>query len=58
MRYELEAYQKKNPDFIYGNPTSIEVSGQDEDIEVGPSGRVQDEEVQIEEPRDFKSGVA
>ncbi len=27
MRQKLEAYQKDFPKFIYGNPTSIEVSG-------------------------------
>jgi hypothetical protein len=38
MRYKLEAYQKKIPNFIYGSPTIIEVSSQDEDIEIRPSG--------------------
>jgi hypothetical protein len=38
LRYKLEAYQKKIPNFICGNPTSIEVLGQDEEIETGPSG--------------------
>jgi hypothetical protein len=27
LRYKLEAYQKNFPNFIYGNPTSIELSG-------------------------------
>jgi hypothetical protein len=50
MRYKLKAYQKNFPDFIYGNPTSIEVSSQDEETKVGPSGTAQKEEVQTEEP--------
>ncbi len=31
LRYKLEAYQKANPNFIYGNPTSTKVSSQDEE---------------------------
>jgi len=38
LRYKLEAYQKNFPDFIYGCPISIEVSSQDEETKVGPSG--------------------
>jgi hypothetical protein len=56
MRYKLEAYQKNFPNFICGNPTSTEVSGQDEETEVGPSEIAQEEEVQIEESHDLKSG--
>ncbi len=37
LRYNLEVYQKKFLDFIYGNLTSIEVSGQDEKTKVRPS---------------------
>jgi hypothetical protein len=33
LRYKLEVYQKKNSDFICGNPTNTEESGQDEEIE-------------------------
>jgi hypothetical protein len=36
----LEAYQKNFPNFIYGNPTSIKVLGQDEEIEAWPNGIV------------------
>jgi hypothetical protein len=50
LMYKLEAYQKNFPNFIYFNPTSIEVSGQDEETEVGPSGIVQEEEVQTKDP--------
>jgi len=50
--------KKKFQFFIYGTPTSIKVSGQDEDLEVRPSGTTQEEEVQIEKPQDLKSGVA
>jgi hypothetical protein len=40
LKYKLEAYQKNFPDFIYGSLISIEVLGQDEEIEVGPSGTI------------------
>jgi hypothetical protein len=50
LRYKLESYQKKIPDFIYGNLTSIEISGQDEEIEARPTGTTQDEEVDTEDP--------
>jgi hypothetical protein len=45
----LEVYQKNFLDFICDNPASIEVSSQDEEIEVGPNGIIQEEEVQTEE---------
>jgi hypothetical protein len=45
LKYKLEAYQKKILDFIYGNPTSIEVSCQDEGTKVGPNGTTYEEEV-------------
>jgi len=41
----LEVYQKNFKDFIYGSSTSIEVLDHDEEIEVRPSGIVQEEEV-------------
>jgi hypothetical protein len=47
LKYKLEVYQKNFLDFIYGNPTSVEVSGQGEEIEAWPDGIVQEEEVQI-----------
>jgi hypothetical protein len=34
----LEVYQKNFLDFICGNPTSIEVLGQDKETETWPSG--------------------
>ncbi len=37
IRYKLEAYQKKIPDFIYDSPTSTEVLNQYEETEVGPT---------------------
>jgi hypothetical protein len=43
LRYKLEAYQNNFPNFICGNPTSIKISSQDEEIEVGPNGIVQEE---------------
>jgi len=46
LKYKLEAHQKKFPNFIYGSPISTEVSGHDEEIEVGPNGIAQKEEVQ------------
>ncbi len=57
MRYKLEAYQKNFPNFIYGNLINTKVSGQDEEIKVRPNGIVKEEEVQIEEPQDLKSGA-
>jgi len=55
LRYKLEAYQKNFLDFIYGNPTSIKVSGHNERKEAGPDGIVQEEEVKTKEPQDLKS---
>ncbi len=57
LKYKLEAYQKNFPDFICGSLTSIEALGQDEEDEAKPNGTTQEEEVQIEEPHDLKSGV-
>jgi len=54
LRYKLEVYQKNFPEFIYGNPTSIEESGQDEEIETRPGGTTSKEEVQIKESHDLK----
>jgi hypothetical protein len=45
LKYKLEAYPKNFPDFICDNPISIKVSGQDEEIKVGPNGTTQEEEV-------------
>jgi hypothetical protein len=56
--YKLEAYKNNFPNFNYFNPTSIEVLGQDEETEVGPSGIVQEEEVQTKDPQDLKSGIS
>ncbi len=50
LRYKLEAYQKNFQNFIYGSPISTEVSSQDEEIETGPNGIIQEEEVQTKEP--------
>jgi hypothetical protein len=58
MKYKLEVYQKNFPNFIYGSPTSTEVLGQDEEIEVGPNGIAKEEEIQTKEPQDLKSGPA
>jgi hypothetical protein len=57
LKYKLEAYPKKIPDFICGNPTSTKVSSQDEEIEVGHSGTIHEEEMQIEESQDLRSGA-
>jgi hypothetical protein len=57
LRYKIKAYQKNFLDFICGSPTSIKVLNQDEEIEVGPNGTTQKEEVQTEEPHDLKNGV-
>ncbi len=54
----MEAYQKNFLDFIYGSPTSIEVSSQDEETKTGLSGTAQEEETQIEESEDHRNGVA
>ncbi len=53
LRYKLEAYQTNFPIFICGNLTNTKVSDHDEENEVGP----QEDEMQIEKPHDFKSGV-
>jgi hypothetical protein len=58
LRYKLEVYQKNFQDFICGSPTSTKVSGQDEEIKVGLSGTIQEEEVQTKESQDLRSGVA
>ncbi len=57
LKYKLETYQKNFPDFICDNPTSTKVLGHDEKIKVGPNGTAQEEEVQIKESQDLKSGV-
>ncbi len=57
MKYKLQTYQKNFLDFICGNPTNTTISGQDQEIEVRPSGTTQEEEVRIEESQDLKSGV-
>ncbi len=55
-RYKLEAYQNNFLNFICGNPTSIEVSNQDEETEVGLNGTIEEEELQPELPQDLKGG--
>ncbi len=57
LRYKLETYQKNFPKFIYNSPTSIKVSGQDVENEVGHNEATQEEEVQTREPQDLKSGA-
>jgi hypothetical protein len=52
--YKLEVYHKNFPDFLCGNPASIETSGQYEENEIGPNGTTQEEEVQIKEPHILK----
>jgi hypothetical protein len=52
----LEIYQRNFPKFIYGSPITIKALDQDEEIEAGPSGTTQEEEVQIEEPHELKGG--
>ncbi len=41
LRYKLRVQQRDFPNFIYGNPTSIKVSSQDEENETGLSGTTQ-----------------
>ncbi len=50
LKYKLKAYQNNSPNFIYGNPISIEISSQDEENETKPSGMTHKEEVQTKEP--------
>jgi hypothetical protein len=38
MKYKLEVYQKSFPNFVYGNPTSIEALDKDEEAKVWPKG--------------------
>jgi hypothetical protein len=54
----LEVYQKNFLDFICGSLTSTKILGHDEDTKVGSSGIAQEEEMQIEEPQELKSGTA
>ncbi len=37
-KYKLETYQKNFPNFMYGSPTNIEVSCQDEETKARPNG--------------------
>jgi hypothetical protein len=54
MRYKLEVYQKKFWDFVYDSPTSTKASDKDEEVEAGPNGTTQEEEVQIKEPHTLR----
>ncbi len=56
LKYKWEIYQRNFLDFIYGSPTSIEALGQDEETKTGPNEIVSKEEVQTQEPQDFKGG--
>ncbi len=56
FKYKLEIYQRNFPEFIYGSPTTIKTSGQDEETNTGPSGTTEEEEEQIEESQEFKGG--
>ncbi len=56
LKYNLEIYQKKIPNFVYGSPTNIESSGQDEKNKIGSNGIAQEEEVHTKEPQEFKGG--
>jgi hypothetical protein len=58
MKYKLEAYQKNFPNFICGSPISTEVPGQDEKTKAGLNEIAQEEEEQIEELHDLRSGAA
>jgi hypothetical protein len=58
IRYKLETYQKTFLDFIYGSPTSTKIPGQDEEIKVRLGGTTHEEEMQIKEPHDLKTGAA
>jgi len=46
----LEVHYKFFLEFVCGSPTSVEALGQDEEIEAGPIGIIQKEEVQTKEP--------
>jgi hypothetical protein len=50
LKYKLEAYQENFLDFIYGNPTSIEVSGHNEMTKARPNGIAQEEEMKTKKP--------
>jgi len=45
LKYKLEIYWKKIPDFVCGNPTNTKTLGQSKEIEIRPSGITQEEEV-------------
>ncbi len=55
LKYKLQIYQKNFLKLVCGSPTSTETSSQDEEAKVRPSGIVQEEEVQIEEPQKLKT---
>ncbi len=57
LRYKLDSYQKNFLDFIHGSPTSIEVSGTNEETKRKPSGTTQEEKMQTKEPQDLISGT-
>ncbi len=57
LMYKLEIYQKKILDFVYESSTSTKTLGQDEGIEVRPSGTTQEEKVQTKEPQELKGNA-
>ncbi len=46
FQVQVGSLLKKIPNFICSNPTSTEVSSQDEETKVGPNGTSQEEETQ------------
>jgi hypothetical protein len=36
LKYKLEVFQKKIPNFVYGSPTSIEALDKDEEAKARP----------------------
>ncbi len=57
LKYKLKDYQKYFSNFICFNPTSIEVSCHNEKTKARTSGTTQEEEIQIEESLDLRSGT-
>ncbi len=49
-KIQIGSLSKEFPNFIYGNPISTKVSGQDEETKARPNGIAQEEEVETEDP--------
>jgi hypothetical protein len=53
----LEIYLKKIQDFVYGSPTSIETSSQDEEAKAGPVGQFKKRKCGLKRHRNLEEGA-